>query len=159
MPLSNCEVGGGIAPIPELLEKDVCISLGSDGYINDMFEVMRGAFPIHKARLQDPGTMLADQVFEMATLQGAKALGLDNVGALEPGFVADLQLIDANFPTPLSEENLIEQVILHRSGNHVDSVMIDGVWKLKNGEILGVDLEKQRESIHRQAKRLWGENE
>ena len=103
--------------------------------------------------------MLADQVFEMATLQGAKALGLDNVGALEPGFVADLQLIDANFPTPLSEENLIEQVILHRSGNHVDSVMIDGVWKLKNGEILGVDLEKQRESIHRQAKRLWGENE
>ena len=159
MPLSNCEVGGGIAPIPELLEKDVCISLGSDGYINDMFEVMRGAFLIHKARLQDPGTMLADQVFEMATLQGAKALGLDNVGALEPGFVADLQLIDANFPTPLSEENLIEQVILHRSGNHVDSVMIDGVWKLKNGEILGVDLEKQRESIHRQAKRLWGENE
>ena len=159
MPLSNCEVGGGIAPIPELLEKDVCISLGSDGYINDMFEVMRGAFLIHKARLQDPGTMLADQVFEMATLQGAKALGLDNVGALEPGFVADLQLIDANFPTPLSEENLIEQVILHRSGNHVDSVMIDGVWKLKNGEILGVDLEKQRESIHRQAKRFWGENE
>ena len=159
MPLSNCEVGGGIAPIPELLEKDVCISLGSDGYINDMFEVMRGAFLIHKARLQDPGTMLADQVFEMATLQGAKALGLDNVGALEPGFVADLQLIDAHFPTPLSEENLIEQVILHRSGNHVDSVMIDGVWKLKNGEILGVDLEKQRESIHRQAKRLWGENE
>ena len=159
MPLSNCEVGGGIAPIPELLEKDVCISLGSDGYINDMFEVMRGAFLIHKARLQDTGTMMADQVFEMATLQGAKALGLDNVGALEPGFVADLQLIDANFPTPLSEENLIEQVILHRSGNHVDSVMIDGVWKLKNGEILGVDLEKQRESIHRQAKRLWGENE
>ena len=159
MPLSNCEVGGGIAPIPELLEKDVCISLGSDGYINDMFEVMRGAFLIHKARLQDPGTMLADQVFEMATLQGAKALGLENVGTLEPGFVADLQLIDANFPTPLSEENLIEQVILHRSGNHVDSVMIDGVWKLKNGEILGVDLEKQRESIHRQAKRLWGENE
>ena len=159
MPLSNCEVGGGIAPIPELLEKDVCISLGSDGYINDMFEVMRGAFLIHKARLQDPGTMLEDKVFQMATLQGAKALGLDNVGALEPGFVADLQLIDANFPTPLSEENLIEQVILHRSGNHVDSVMIDGVWKLKNGEILGVDLEKQRESIHRQAKRLWGENE
>ena len=159
MPLSNCEVGGGIAPIPELLEKDVCISLGSDGYINDMFEVMRGAFLIHKARLQDPGTMRADQVFEMATLQGAKALGLENVGTLEPGFVADLQLIDANFPTPLSEENLIEQVILHRSGNHVDSVMIDGKWKLRNGEILGVDLEKQRESIHRQAKRLWGENE
>ena len=101
MPLSNCEVGGGIAPIPELLEKGVRVSLGSDGYMNDMFDVMRGAFLIHKARLQDPGTMKAEQVFEMATLQGAEALGLDNVGALKPGFVADLQLIDANFPTPL----------------------------------------------------------
>ena len=158
MPLSNCEVGGGIAPIPELFEKDVRVSLGSDGYINDMFAVMRGAFLIHKARLQDPGTMRADQVFEMATLQGAKVLGLDNVGALRPGFVADLQLVDGNFPTPLSKENLIEQVILHRSGHHVDSVMIAGKWKLKNGEILGVDLEDQRKSLHEQAKRLWGEN-
>ena len=158
MPLSNCEVGGGIAPIPELLEKGVRVSLGSDGYMNDMFDVMRGAFLIHKARLQDPGTMKAEQVFEMATLQGAEALGLDNVGALKPGFVADLQLIDANFPTPSTEENLIEQVILYRSGHHVDSVMIAGKWKLKNGEILGADLENQRESVHRQARRLWGEN-
>ena len=102
--------------------------------------------------------MKAEQVFEMATLQGAEALGLDNVGALKPGFVADLQLIDANFPTPSTEENLIEQVILYRSGHHVDSVMIAGKWKLKNGEILGVDLENQRESVHRQARRLWGEN-
>ena len=158
MPLSNCEVGGGIAPIPEMLKKDVSVSLGSDGYINDMFAVMRGAFLIHKARLQDPRTMRADQVFGMATLQGAKVLGLDNVGALRPGFVADLQLVDGNFPTPLSKENLIEQVILHRSGHHVDSVMIAGKWKLKNGEILGVDLEYQRKSLHEQAKRLWGEN-
>jgi len=158
MPLSNCEVGGGIAPIPELLEQDVSISLGSDGYINDMFEVMRGAFLIHKARLQDPGTMKADQVFEMATLQGAKTLGLENVGALRSGFAADLQLVDANFPTPSSKENLIEQVILHRSGHHVDSVMVAGEWKLKNGEVLGVDLEGQRQTLHRQARRLWGED-
>ena len=158
MPLSNCEVGGGIAPIPELLEQDVSISLGSDGYINDMFEVMRGAFLIHKARLQDPGAMKADQVFEMATLQGAKTLGLENVGALRSGFAADLQLVDANFPTPSSKENLIEQVILHRSGHHVDSVMVAGEWKLKNGEVLGVDLEGQRQTLHRQARRLWGED-
>jgi cytosine/adenosine deaminase-related metal-dependent hydrolase len=123
-----------------------------------MFEVMRGAFLIHKARLQDPGTMKADQVFEMATLQGAKTLGLENVGALRSGFAADLQLVDANFPTPSSKENLIEQVILHRSGHHVDSVMVAGEWKLKNGEVLGVDLEGQRQTLHRQARRLWGED-
>ena len=158
MPLSNCEVGGGIAPIPELLEQGVAISLGSDGYINDMFEVMRGAFLIHKARLQNPQTMKAEQVFEMATLAGAKTLGLENVGALKSGFTADLQLVNANFPTPSSKENLIEQVILHRSGHHVDSVMIAGEWRLKNGEVLGADLEEQREALHIQAKRLWSEN-
>ncbi len=158
MPLSNCEVGGGIAPIPELLEQGVAISLGSDGYINDMFEVMRGAFLIHKARLQNPQTMKAEQVFEMATLEGAKTLGLENIGALKSGFTADLQLVNANFPTPSSKENLIEQVILHRSGHHVDSVMIAGEWRLKNGEVLGIDLEEQREALHIQAKRLWSEN-
>jgi len=158
MPLSNCEVGGGIAPIPELLEQGVAISLGSDGYINDMFEVMRGAFLIHKARLQNPQTMKAEQVFEMATLAGAKTLGLENIGALKSGFAADLQLVNANFPTPSSKENLIEQVILHRSGHHVDSVMIAGEWRLKNGEVLGIDLEEQREALHIQAKRLWSEN-
>lgn len=158
MPLSNCEVGGGIAPIPELLEQGVAISLGSDGYINDMFEVMRGAFLIHKARLQNPQTMKAEQVFEMATLAGAKTLGLENIGALKSGFTADLQLVNANFPTPSNKENLIEQVILHRSGHHVDSVMIAGEWRLKNGEVLGIDLEEQREALHIQAKRLWSEN-
>ncbi|MEC7898421.1 MAG: amidohydrolase family protein [Actinomycetota bacterium] len=155
MPLSNCEVGGGIAPIPELLEKGVTVGLGSDGYINDMFEVMRSAFLIHKARLQDPGVMNAAQVFDMATLQGAKALGFEDVGALQPDFVADLQLVDANFPTPLTEENLLEQLLLYRSNRHVDSVMVAGEWKMQNGEIIGVNIEDQRESLHRQTDRLW----
>ena len=54
MPLSNCEVGGGVAPVPDLLAAGVPVGLGSDGYITDMFEVMRGAFLIHKAYRQDP---------------------------------------------------------------------------------------------------------
>ena len=159
MPLSNCEVGGGIAPIPELLAMNTTVALGSDGYINDMFSIMRGAFLIHKARLQDPAIMPANQVFEMATVQGAKALGLENVGLLKSGFIADLQLLDSDFPTPLSKENLLEQVILHRNSNHVDSVMVDGKWRLKNHEILGVDLEDQRKFLHQQALRLWFKNE
>ncbi|MBT5141019.1 MAG: amidohydrolase family protein, partial [Acidimicrobiaceae bacterium] len=88
MPLANCEVGGGIAPIPELIDAGATVGLGSDGYINDFFAVMRGAFLIHKARLQDPGTMPADRVLHMATRGGAAALGLERVGALEPGWAA-----------------------------------------------------------------------
>ena len=64
MPLSNCEVGGGIAPVPDLVAAGVTVGLGSDGYITDMFEVMRGAFLIHKAHRQDPRVMPANLVWQ-----------------------------------------------------------------------------------------------
>ena len=94
MPLSNCEVGGGIAPAPDLAAAGVRLGLGSDGYINDFYEVMRGAFLIHKAARQDPRAMPASLVWYLATEGGAHALGLANVGRLAPGWQADLQLID-----------------------------------------------------------------
>ena len=100
MPLSNCEVGGGIAPVPDLVAAGVTVGLGSDGYITDFFEVMRGAFLIHKAYRQDPRVMPASLVWRLATEGGAQALGFSNVGRLAPGWQADLQLIDSVFPTP-----------------------------------------------------------
>jgi len=90
MPLSNCEVGGGIAPIAELLAKGVTVGLGTDGYVNDMYEVMRGAFWLQKARLLDPSTLPAHDVLHMATEGGARTLGIDNLGRIEPGWIADL---------------------------------------------------------------------
>ncbi|GAI16074.1 unnamed protein product, partial [marine sediment metagenome] len=75
MPLSNCKVGGGIAPIPALLAKGIKTGLGTDGFINNFFEVMRGAFLIHKAYHQNPMIMPAKDVYKMATNGGAKALG------------------------------------------------------------------------------------
>ena len=101
MPLSNCEVGGGIAPVPDLVAAGVTVGLGSDGYITDMFEVMRGAFLIHKAHRQDPRVMPANLVWQLATEGGARALGLEKVGRLAPGWQADLQLIDSTLPTPV----------------------------------------------------------
>ncbi len=155
MPLANCEVGGGFAPIPELLDAGVTVGLGSDGYINDFFAVMRGAFLVHKARLQDPGVMPASTVLALATEGGAAALGLEDVGQLKPGFVADLQLVDAEFPTPLTEHNLIEQVVLWRNHQHVSSVMVDGRWRVRNGEVLDADLGALRAATNEQARRLW----
>ena len=155
MPLANCEVGGGIAPIPELIDAGVTVGLGSDGYINDFYEVMRGAFLIHKARLQDPGVMPASTVLDMATLGGAKALGLKKVGKLESGYSADLQLIDAKFPTPLTSENIFEQIVLWRSGEDVSDVMVAGKWQVRDNEIVSIDEDQAREALHTQAKRLW----
>lgn len=155
MPLANCEVGGGIAPIPELIDAGVTVGLGSDGYVNDFYEVMRGAFLLHKARLLDPGTMPAATVLAMATEGGARALGLDEVGRLEPGWRADLQLVDAVFPTPATTHNLCEQLVLWRNHGHVTDVMVDGRWRVRHGEVLGADLDAMRAAVHRHAARLW----
>ena len=155
MPLANCEVGGGIAPIPELADAGVTIGLGSDGYINDFYEVMRGAFLLHKARLQDPAAMPAARVFEMATEGGAKALGLERIGRLEQGWAADVQVVDTNFPTPVNDENLIEQIVLWRNGRHVRDVLVAGRWRVRNHEVLDADLERMRAKTREQATRLW----
>ncbi len=155
MPLANCEVGGGIAPIPEMIDAGVTVGLGSDGYVNDFYEVMRGAFLLHKARLLDPGAMPATTVLGMATEGGARALGMDDVGRLDPGYRADLQLVEAGFPTPLNAHNLFEQLVLWRNHSHVRDVMVNGVWRVRNGEVLGADLGAMRAKVQEQAKRLW----
>ena len=155
MPLSNCEVGGGIAPVPQMLGRGVTVGLGSDGYINDFFEVMRGAFLIHKAGQQSTEVMPAHTVFHMATEGGAKALGWDNVGKIAPGYQADLQLIDAVFPTPTALHNLYDQLILWRNHAHVREVMVAGQWRVRNGEVLNADFGAMRARVHENAKRMW----
>jgi 5-methylthioadenosine/S-adenosylhomocysteine deaminase len=155
MPLSNCEVGGGIAPVPDLLEAGVTVGLGSDGYITDMFEVMRGAFLIHKARRQDPRVMPANVVWRLATEGGARALGLSEVGRLAPGWQADLQLIDSALPTPAEPWNLYDQLLLYRSRRDVRAVMVAGKWRVRDGEVLGVDEGQLRARVHAAARRLW----
>lgn len=157
MPLANCEVGGGIAPIPELADAGVTVGLGSDGYVNDFFEVMRGAFLMHKGRLQDPAVMPAERVFHMATEGGARALGLERVGRLEKGWAADVQVVDATFATPINEHNLLEQMVLWRNGSHVRDVLVAGRWRVRNGELLDADLEQMKAKTREQAQRLWSQ--
>jgi 5-methylthioadenosine/S-adenosylhomocysteine deaminase len=155
MPLSNCEVGGGIAPVPDLLAKGVRVGLGSDGYINDFFEVMRGAFLIHKAQRQDPRVMPANQVWFLATAGGARALGLEKVGRLTPGWQADLQLIDSQFSTPVAVHNLYDQLVLYRNHAHVRAVMVAGQVRVREGSVLGVDNDAVDARTRAAANRLW----
>jgi cytosine/adenosine deaminase-related metal-dependent hydrolase len=155
MPLSNCEVGGGIAPIPDLIAANVPISLGSDGYINDFFEIMRGAFLIHKAHRRDPRVMPANLVWYLATEAGARVLDLKNVGRIAPGYQADLQLIDSNFPTLAAIHNLYDQLVLYRNHTHVRAVMVAGKVRVRDGVVLGADMDAVRARVHRAARALW----
>nr|MBN1857842.1 amidohydrolase family protein [Candidatus Bipolaricaulota bacterium] len=90
MPLSNCEVGGGIAPVPRMIEHGLAPGLGTDGYINDPFEVMRGAFLLHKAAQRDATAIPAETAWKMATSWSAAAIGMPELGALYVGAPADL---------------------------------------------------------------------
>ena len=128
MPLANCEVGGGIAPIPELADAGVTIGLGSDGYVNDFYEVMRGAFLVHKGsacRIRE--RCRPSQVLHMATEGGARALDLDHVGP--PGARDGRRTSRSSMrrlPTPLTAHNLAEQLVLWRNHTHVRDVMVAG---------------------------------
>jgi 5-methylthioadenosine/S-adenosylhomocysteine deaminase len=155
MPLSNCEVGGGIAPLPELLAAGVTVGLGSDGYIHDFFEVMRGAFLIHKASHCDPQVMPASQVWYLATEAGARALALEKVGRLEVGWQADFQLISPSLPTPLAEHNLYDQLLLYCNAGNVRATVVAGNVLMRDGNLPDVDWEKLRKNSEQAADRLW----
>ena len=154
-PLSNCEVGGGFAPVPEMLEAGINVALGTDGYVNNFFEVMRAAALMPKARLRDPSAMPAEVVWTMATQNGARALGFDDVGRLAPGNQADLLLIGADLPTPLAPHNLADQLLLWRNTCDLRGVMCAGRWLLRAGKVVGVEEETVRARVAEAAARLW----
>jgi 5-methylthioadenosine/S-adenosylhomocysteine deaminase len=128
VPLSNCEVGGGISPVPELLESSLCCTLGTDGYINNLFEVMRAAFLIHKGNRCDPAVMPSSIVYRMATEWGADALYPGSgYGRLQCGSPADCITISLKgLPTAVTPGNLFDQLILYRDPQHVRDVIVNG---------------------------------
>jgi 5-methylthioadenosine/S-adenosylhomocysteine deaminase len=154
-PLSNCEVGGGFAPVPEMLAAGVNVALGSDGYVNNFFEVMRAAALLPKARLLDPGVVPAAAAWTMATQNGARALGFDDLGTLAPGNQADLLLVGADLPSPLAAHNTADQLLLWRNPGDLRGVMCAGRWLLWDGQVVGHDAEAIRERVSAAAARLW----
>lgn len=154
MPLSNCEVGGGIAPVEKMLKAGMTIGLGTDGYVNNFFEVMRGAFLIHKANLKNPQAMPAKQVYRMATELGARALGI-NAGIIKEGMLADLITVDMPRPTPINQYNVYDQLVLFTNPQNVVNVMVDGVWLKRNGMLLTLDREAIRKELEEKTKKFW----
>ncbi len=156
MPLSNCEVGGGIAPIPSFLEQGFTVGLGTDGYIQDMFKVMRAAFLIHKGNLQDASVMPAETVIRMATIDSAKAIGMESlIGSITPGKKADLITVDLNAPTPVTTENLITHLVVFGDGNVVRDVIVNGKRIVRNRKVLTIDENTARRKCTEAAKNLW----
>lgn len=140
-PVSNMKLAAGISPVRRLLEEGVCVSLGTDGPASNnshhMFEDMKIASLLQKVSSFDPAVLSAERVFKMATINGAKALGLENeIGTIEVGKKADLVLVNMKVSHLTPFRNPVSHIVYAAEGCDIDTVIC-------NGEILMEDRKLQ----------------
>lgn len=140
-PKSNAILGAGVAPVPALTTAGSVVGLGTDSAGSsmklDFFEEMRFTLGIHRAATKDAGVVTAKSILEMATIGGARALGLDDrIGTLEPGKHADMAAIDMSAVLPGED---IYLAILSRSPGDVKLTLVDGREIVRDGATVLVD--------------------
>lgn len=152
-PTSNLKLGMGISPVPEMVAGGVNVALGTDGAASgnsyDMFQEMHLAAILHKGNKQNATVLGVLEVLEMATINGAKALGLEKeIGSIEVGKLADLVFIstDGLQCAPFSEAGMDgggldpATVVVHScTGNDVEMVVVDGDILVNRGELVKHD--------------------
>ncbi len=158
-PESNMKLASGAAPVVAMRRAGITVGLGTDGAASnnnlDMFEEMRSAALLHKLVNRDPLALPAFEMLMMATREGARALGLDQeVGALKPGYKADLILIDLNQAHLCPRHKLVAHMVYSARGSDVDTVIIDGRPVMEKRRLLTVDEEMVRHEVERRAGQL-----
>jgi 5-methylthioadenosine/S-adenosylhomocysteine deaminase len=136
-PSSNMKLASGIANVPEMMRAGVNVSLGCDGGPSnncyDMIREMKTASLLQKVRLLDSQVMNAETALEMATINGAKALGLQKeVGSIELGKKGDIILVKLRKPHLIPTFNPISNLVYAAEGSDVDTVIIDGKIIMEN---------------------------
>ena len=157
-PESNLKLASGIAPIPKLLESGITVALGTDGPSSnndlDMFLEMGTAARIHKVKNLDPEIMKAEEVLKMATINGAIALGLNEIGILKAGKKADIIVIDLNRPHLIPMYNPYSHLVYSATGSDVITTIIDGKIIMENRELHTLDLDEIKEKLKEIIKKL-----
>ena len=144
-PQSNMKLASGIAPVPSLLNAGVTVGLGTDGCASnndlDLFREMDTAAKLHKVNLLDPTVMDARTVLKMATIQGARVLGLQDVtGSLEVGKKADVIVIDTHKPHLTPMYNATSHLVYAARGNDVSHSIINGQPVMEDRKLLTLDI-------------------
>ena len=144
-PCSNMKLASGISPVSKLLENDICVSIGTDGASSnnnlDLIEELKTASLLQKVSTLDPKVLTSDEAIEMATINGARALGLeDEIGSIEVGKKADIILIDTNTAnmTPQSS-TLSSNIIYSANGSNVDTTICNGKILMENKKLIFLD--------------------
>tara|TARA_R110002060_G_scaffold4615_2_gene7215 strand:+ start:263 stop:1408 length:1146 start_codon:yes stop_codon:yes gene_type:complete len=145
-PASNMKLGSGFCPVPQLLMEGVNVGIGCDGApcnnMLDLFQEMRLAAMIHKGSTRDPKVVSAEEALEMATIHGAKALGLDGkggIGSLEVGKKADFVGIPLKRAHQVPNYDPVATVVYATNAGDVSLVVIDGRVVVENGILQTMD--------------------
>ena len=157
-PQSNLKLASGIAPVAAMLEKGICVGLGTDGASSnnnlDMLEECRAAAMLHKATTYDPLVVPAAKAWEMATVDGAKALGFADLGLLEAGSLADIVLWDMHKPYWYPRHNKLSQLVYAANSYDADTVIVGGRKVVEAGRLLTFDEERIYAEAEACARRL-----
>ncbi|MCF8045079.1 MAG: amidohydrolase [Desulfarculaceae bacterium] len=137
---SNMKLASGIAPVPAMLAAGITIGMGTDGCASnnnhDLFEEMDTAAKLHKCANSDPCVTSAETVVKMATIEGAKALGIaDITGSLEEGKRADIILVDTERPHLVPAYNPFSLIAYAARGSDVTDVIVDGIIRVKDSAL------------------------
>ncbi len=154
-PWSNLKLGSGVAPIPAMAEAGVNVALGTDGMSShnsaDFFSDIKLAAVLHNGVEENPASLSAWDALEMATLNGARALGREDTGAIAPGKTADLILVDFSAPNLIPCHDEAESLVFSAHGCNVAMNMCRGRVIYEKGTFLTLDLEEIRAQVERYA--------
>lgn len=148
-PESNLKLASGFCPVARLLDAGVNVALGTDGAASnndlDMLGETRTAAMLAKAVAGDAAALPAEQALHMATLNGAKALGLaEDTGSIEPGKWADLTAVDLDAPATLPVFNPVSQLVYAASRDQVSDVWVAGRRRVQDHRLVDIDLDALR---------------
>lgn len=140
-PVSNAKLGDGIAPLTDFLRANMTVGLGSDGPATnnciDMFQEMKFACILQRATCCDPTVIRAEDVLRMATIGGAKLLGMDNeIGSIEIGKKADVIIINLEKPHLYPKTNIISHLVYSVKASDVDTTIVDGKVLMEKRKVL-----------------------
>ncbi len=144
-PQSNMKIASGTAPVVRMLEKGLNVAIGTDGACSnndlDMWDEMRSASFLQKLAASDPTVLPAYKILEMATVNGAKALGLENVtGTVTEGKKADVILIDLTKPHMVPLWDLIGNLVYCAKSSDVETVIVNGRITVEDKECKTLDV-------------------
>ena len=143
-PQCNMKIASGVAPIPGLMEAGAKIGIGTDGPASnndlDMFDEMRTTAFLHKLNSDDPTVMDAQSVVKLATIDGARVLGMDGqIGSLEIGKKADIIILDMKKPHAHPRYNIYSLIVYSLKSSDVETVIVDGKIVMKNRNIINIE--------------------